>query len=53
MGVQVVSVKTDAGVDSGDLNEEEVADLFGTCSGFKGGEPNVTPTDTADDEEDF
>ena len=37
VGVQVVSVKTDAGVDSGDLNEEEVADLFGTCSGFKGG----------------
>ena len=53
VGVQIVSVKTDAGVDSGDLNQEEVADLFGTCSGFKGGEPNVTTTDNAEDEEDF
>ena len=52
VGVQIVSVKTEAGVDSGDLNEDEVADLFGTCSGFKGGEPNVTAT-TDDEEEDF
>ena len=36
VGVQVVSVKSDgAGVDSGELGEEQVADLFGKTSGFK------------------
>tara|TARA_R100001460_G_scaffold39525_5_gene74349 strand:+ start:5673 stop:6251 length:579 start_codon:yes stop_codon:yes gene_type:complete len=39
--IQVVSVKGGAGVDSGDLNETEAAEIFGTCSGFKASEPNV------------
>jgi len=52
VGVQVVSVKGDAGVDTGDLDANEVAELFGTTSGFKTGDPNVTPI-TTDDEEDF
>lgn len=40
-GVQVVSVKSGAGVDSGDMDEASVAELFGKCSGFKAKEPNV------------
>jgi len=52
VGVQVVSVKGDAGVDTGDLDATEVAELFGTTSGFKTADPNVTPS-TNNDEEDF
>ena len=44
VGVQVVSVKGEAGVDTGDLDATEVAELFGTTSGFKTNDPNVTPT---------
>ena len=53
VGVQVVSVKGEAGVDTGDLDANEVAELFGTTSGFKTNDPNVTPTETVDEEEDF
>ena len=54
VGVQVVSVKGNAGVDTGDLDATEVAELFGTTSGFKTADPNVTPTpDVNDEEEDF
>ena len=52
VGVQVVSVKGNAGVDTGDLDAAEVAELFGTTSGFKTSDPNVTPT-VDDEEEDF
>jgi len=52
VGVQVISVKGEAGVDTGDLDADAVAELFGTTSGFKTGDPNVTPT-TTNDEEDF
>ena len=53
VGIQVVSVKSDgAGVDSGELGEDEVADLFGKTNGFKAGEP---PAENAEEEteEDF
>ena len=53
VGVQVVSVKGEAGVDTGDLDANEVAELFGSTSGFKASDPNVTPTETVDDDEDF
>ena len=53
VGVQVVSVKGEAGVDTGDLDATEVAELFGTTSGFKTNDPNVTPTISTDEEEDF
>ena len=55
VGVQVVSVKGDAGVDTGDLDANEVAELFGKSSGFKTADPNVTPTtnETETEEEDF
>ena len=53
-GVQVVSLKTGAGVDSGDLDEAGVAELFGTCKGYKASDPNVTSTPTeAVDDDDF
>jgi len=52
VGVQVVSVKGDAGVDTGDLDANEVAELFGSTSGFKTADPNVTPTPEVNDKED-
>ena len=54
VGVQVVSVKGDAGVDTGDLDANEVAELFGKTAGFKTADPNVTAdVTTNDEEEDF
>ena len=55
VGIQVVSVKGEAGVDTGDLDANEVAELFGTTSGFKTSDPNVTPTtnDQTEEDEDF
>ena len=54
VGVQVVSVKGEAGVDTGDLDANEVAELFGRTAGFKTSDPNVTPTtDDTTEEEDF
>ena len=50
VGIQVVALSGAAGVDTGDLDETEVAALFGQTKGFKAQEPNVTPaTDTDDD----
>ena len=51
VGVQVVSVKGTAGVDTGDLDANEVAELFGKTAGFKTADPNVTATVTTNDEE--
>ena len=55
VGVQVVSVKGEAMVDTGDLDANQVAELFGSTSGFKTSDPNVTvaANDTTEDEEDF
>ena len=55
VGVQVVSVKGEAGVDTGDLDADQVAELFGTTAGFKASDPNVTVTtdDSTTEEEDF
>jgi hypothetical protein len=52
-GIQLVSLSSSAGVDTGDLDETEVAALFGQTKGFKAGEPNVTPTPATDSEDDF
>ena len=51
VGVQVVSLSSSAGTDSGDLSCEEVAELFGNTKGYKASEPNVVPA--ADEEDDF
>ena len=51
-GVQIVSLNSGAGVDSGDLDESAVADLFGTCNGYKANDPNVTITPNSPTEDD-
>ena len=51
VGVQVVSINGKAGVDVGDLNATDVADLFGTTQGFKASDPNVIPAETTDDDD--
>jgi hypothetical protein len=53
LGVQVVSCAGGAGVDTGDLDATEVAELFGKTSGFKTSDPNVTPSVEVNEEEDF
>ena len=40
--VQVVSLCNSAGVDTGDMDDTDVAELFGSTQGFKVGDPNVT-----------
>ena len=51
VGVQVVSVKSDgAGVDAGELDESQVADLFGKTSGFKASE-TPPPAQEVEDED--
>ena len=52
-GIQIVSVQTGAGVDTGDLDDDGVAELFGKTQGFKADEPNVTPTEQVEVEDDF
>ena len=46
VGVQLVSLNATAGVDTGDMNANDVAALFGKTEGFKASEPNVTPSET-------
>ena len=50
VGVQLVSLNTSAGVDTGDMSPENVAALFGKTEGFKASEPNVTPTESTGDD---
>ena len=52
VGVQLISVSSDAGIDAGDLDATAVAELFGTCAGYKASEPNVIPNqaEVSDDE---
>ena len=41
VGVQVVSVKGEAGVDTGDMDVSAVAELFGKSTGYKAADPNI------------
>jgi hypothetical protein len=50
VGVQLVSVKAGAGVDTGDMGDVDVAALFGKTEGFKASAPNVTTTATEEDD---
>lgn len=54
-GIQIVSLSSSAGVDVGDMNDEDVASLFGTTTGFKVSEPNVMPAapSSVEDDTDF
>ena len=51
--VQIVSVNGSAGVDVGDMSTEDVAELFGSTTGYKASEPNVIPNDAQDSDDDF
>mgnify|MGYP001371160043 FL=1 len=52
VGVQIVSLNSEAGVDTGDMNAEDVAALFGNTQGYKASDPNVV-TESTEDEVDF
>lgn len=52
-GIQIISLASSAGVDTGDMNDSEVAELFGKTQGFKADDPNVTPAAAAEIEDDF
>lgn len=52
-GIQVISIANSAGVDSGDMDAEDVAALFGKTKGFKADDPNVTPAPAAESDDDF
>ena len=52
VGVQIVSLNSEAGVDTGDMNAEDVAALFGNTQGYKTSDPNVV-TESIEDEVDF
>ena len=45
-GVQIITVNSKAGVDTGELSDEDVRTMFGTCEGYKTSEPNPQPVDT-------
>ena len=49
LGIQVISLNTQAGIDTGDMNADAVAELFGSTEGFKAADPNVTPNASDDD----
>ena len=53
VGVQLVSLQGEAGVDTGDLSVEDVAALFGNTAGFKTADPNVTPSTSTINDDDF
>ena len=55
VGVQIVSVSSEAGTDVGDMDDSDVANLFGKTKGFKQSEPNVIADVSNDDalEDDF
>ena len=43
-GIQIVTVNGSAGIDTGDMSDSAVAELFGKTQGFKAGDPNVQVT---------
>ena len=52
----MIALNTSAGVDTGDMDEAGIADLFGKTTGFKASEPNVVcpvENDAALDDDDF
>ena len=53
VGVQLISVNGSAGVDTGDMDATDVAELFGKTKGYKISEPNVTTNTTDEEEIDF
>ena len=54
-GVQVITCQGGSGVDTGDLDEAGVAELFGKTKGYKASEPNIEAAGTpcSVEEDDF
>jgi hypothetical protein len=52
-GIQVIALNTSAGVDTGDMDDASVAELFGKTAGFKASDPNVTPSADVVEDDDF
>tara|TARA_R100001082_G_scaffold2197_1_gene1962 strand:+ start:2594 stop:3175 length:582 start_codon:yes stop_codon:yes gene_type:complete len=56
-GVQIVTVNSKAGVDNGELSDEDVKSMFGTCEGYKTSAPNPQRVDgtpsSVEEEDDF
>jgi len=52
VGLQVVTLCGQAGVDTGDMDATKVAELFGNTTGYKISDPNVTPTPAVTEEDD-
>ena len=52
VGVQIVSVSSEAGTDVGDMDSIDVAELFGSTKGFKQTEPNIINVQQEDSVED-
>jgi hypothetical protein len=52
-GIQIISLSSAAGVDTGDMDAENIAELFGKTKGFKSDDPNVTPVAAASFDDDF
>ena len=50
LAVQVVSLNTSAGADTGDMSATAAAEIFGTTEGFKAPDPNVTPNVAEDND---
>ena len=53
VGIQVVALNSSAGVDAGDMDDTEVAALFGQTKGFKSSDPVVTPSADVAEDDDF
>ena len=52
-GIQIISLSSSAGVDAGDMDADDVAELFGKTKGFKADDPSVTPAPAAETDVDF
>lgn len=50
--VQVITLSGSAGVDIGDLDADQAAEMFGTTKGFKVDDPNVKTNEEDQDEDD-
>ena len=51
VGVQLVSLNSGAGVDTGSMPAEDVAALFGKTEGFKANDPSVTVIPGSDEDD--
>jgi hypothetical protein len=52
-GAQILKLVGSGGSDSGDLDLDDVAALFGTSNGFKAGSPSFKPNEEAADESSY